>query len=101
MGGKCWTLGWKHGERGCEDQPVPLEGLEEGRGWEWEKWGRFERYGGARLGLISGRNPRGEGEEAVLANPEVWKDEQGPYHSRGHRTRAERADVVDSVQKDN
>lgn len=52
-----------------------MEGLEEGRGWEWEKWGRFERYGGVRFGLILGRNLRGEGEEVVLVNLEVWKDE--------------------------
>lgn len=52
-----------------------MKGLREGRGDGSGKHRAGVKDWGARPDLTSGRPSRGEGEEAVLAHPEVWREE--------------------------
>ena len=67
-----------------------------GRGDGSDKHGAGLTAWGARPGLISGQPSRGEAKEAVLAHPEVGKEESAVDHSRGHKARAQSADVEGS-----
>ena len=67
-----------------------------GRGDGSDKHGAGLAAWGARPGLISGQPSRDEAKEAVLAHPEVGKEESAVDHSRGHKARAAWADVVGS-----